>query len=49
VQPGQIKDSKDAGEAVGLIVSACGGLEIQEPLKQEAKEMLTGFQITQFF
>jgi putative transposase len=32
-------------KAVGLIVSACGGLEIAQPLKQEAKEMLTGFQL----
>jgi len=35
-------------KAVGLIVSACGGLEITQPLKQEAKEMLTGFQLTLF-
>lgn len=32
-------------KAVGLIVSACGGLEITRPLKQEAKEMLAGFQL----
>ncbi|WP_363319159.1 transposase [Microcoleus sp. PH2017_01_SCD_O_A] len=32
-------------KAVGLIVSACGGLEITQPLKQEAKEMLAGFQL----
>jgi hypothetical protein len=32
-------------KAVGLIVSACGGLEIAQPLKQEAKEMLAGFQL----
>lgn len=33
-------------KAVGLIVSACGGLEVTQPLKQEAKEMLPGFQLT---
>ena len=32
-------------QAVGLIVSACGGLEVTQPLKQEAKEMLAGFQL----
>lgn len=32
-------------KAVGLIVSACGGLEIPGPLKQEVKEILAGFQL----
>jgi transposase, IS605 OrfB family, central region len=35
-------------KTVGLIVSACGGLEVAQPLKQEAKKKLTGFQLTLF-
>jgi hypothetical protein len=33
---------------VGLIVSACGGDSDSPLLKQEAKEMLTDFQLTLF-
>jgi putative transposase len=33
---------------VGLIVSACGGDRDSPLLKQEAKEMLTGFELTLF-
>jgi putative transposase len=33
---------------VGLIVSACGGDSDSPLLKQEAKEMLTGFELTLF-
>jgi len=33
-------------KTVGLIVSACGGDSDSSLLKQEAKEMLTGFQLT---
>ena len=35
-------------KTVGLIVSACGGDSDSPLLKQEAKEMLTGFQLTLF-
>ena len=35
-------------KTVGLIVSACGGDSHRPLLKQEAKEMLTGFQLTLF-
>lgn len=35
-------------KTVGLIVSACGGDSDRPLLKQEAKEMLTGFQLTLF-
>jgi putative transposase len=35
-------------KTVGLIVSACGGDRDSPLLKQEAKEMLTGFQLTLF-
>jgi len=35
-------------KTVGLIVSACGGDSHSPLLKQEAKEMLTGFQLTLF-
>ena len=35
-------------KTVGLIVSACGGDSDSPLLKQEAKEMLTGFELTLF-
>ncbi len=35
-------------KTVGLIVSACGGDSHRPLLKQEAKEILTGFQLTLF-
>ena len=35
-------------KTVGLIVSACGGDRDSPLLKQEAKEMLTGFELTLF-
>jgi hypothetical protein len=36
-------------KTAGLIISACGGGDSDRPLlKQETKEMLTGFQLTLF-
>jgi len=35
-------------KTVGLIVYACGGDSDSPLLKQEAKEMLTGFELTLF-